>query len=240
MGLRMGLRLLRDLRSYYHGSRGRDQSEFYDLESRLPYFDHVDRILGRHKRRVITGFLLGSRFGGDPVLDLGCGIGTLARALARRGERVIGVDVSPRKITRARVRGSDGGPGTVEYHVGDLLDLGRGGELDRALRRSMREDALRFRRVLAADVIEHLPTQPIETARKIRDLLLPDGQLVASVPSRLCLRDPGHQWRLLPSQWEEVFLAAGFRVAARRMSRIYWYRLMTPLPLAMVFDLRRA
>jgi hypothetical protein len=45
--------LLGALRSYYRGCQHRDLQEFYDLESRLPYFDHVSRILGVHKRRIL-------------------------------------------------------------------------------------------------------------------------------------------------------------------------------------------
>jgi len=234
----IGLKLLRDLRSYYHGSRDRDQSEFYDLESSLPYFDQVSWILGRHKRQVILEFLLGSHTREEPLLEVGCGIGTLARVLARRGEWVIALDISARKIARAPGLGS-GGSGSIDYHVGDLRELGQKGPLDAALRRSLGGKALGFRRIIACDVLEHLPIEPAETVRKLRDLLLPGGQLIASVPSRLCLGDPGHIWRLLPADWEEVFRASGLRVLGRRMSRIYCYRLRTPLPLAMVFDLRR-
>jgi SAM-dependent methyltransferase len=54
------------------------------------------------------------------VLDLGCGEGWLARALAEHGIRVTGVDASPALIEAARERG--GG----EFHVRayDQLDLG--------------------------------------------------------------------------------------------------------------------
>jgi SAM-dependent methyltransferase len=228
--------LLSDLRSYYRGSRGRDQVEFYDLESRLPYFDHVNRILCREKRRVILEFLLPPGPGEDPILDVGCGIGTMARVLSGRGEEVVGLDISPRKIARARAARGRAERGRIRYVTGDLRGLGERGSVDRTL---SPEGAPRFRRIIAADVLEHVPDEPAETAARLRRLLPPGGQLVASVPSRLCIRDPGHIWRLLPAEWEEVFVKAGLEPARRRMSRVYWFRLRTPLHLAMVFDLRR-
>ena len=57
------------------------------------------------------------------------------------------------------------------------------------------------------------------------------------MPSRLCVNDPGHFWRLLPDEWERIFVASGFRIQRRHMSRLCWYGLPTPLPLAMVYEL---
>lgn len=38
----------------------------------------------------------------DHVIDIGCGVGRLTRALARRGDRVTAIDVSAEMLTRAR------------------------------------------------------------------------------------------------------------------------------------------
>lgn len=51
---------------------------------------------------------------GATVLDFGCGIGRVARAMAARGAEVIGLDVSPVMIAEARRRG-----GEARYLVGD-------------------------------------------------------------------------------------------------------------------------
>jgi 2-polyprenyl-3-methyl-5-hydroxy-6-metoxy-1,4-benzoquinol methylase len=65
---------------------------------------------------------------GTPALDIGCGIGRWTRMLARRGARVVGVDLSPTMIDEARLRTVRAGlTSRVEYAIGDLrtLDLGR-------------------------------------------------------------------------------------------------------------------
>ncbi len=68
----------------------------------------AERLLG------IAGEVEGKR-----VLDAGCGEGHLARALARRGARVLAIDASPRLIELARRADPDAGLG-IEYAVVDL------------------------------------------------------------------------------------------------------------------------
>lgn len=55
------------------------------------------------------------------VLDFGCGIGRVARALAPKAARVIGLDLSPGMIAEARRRSA--GLGNVEWLVGNGRDL---------------------------------------------------------------------------------------------------------------------
>jgi SAM-dependent methyltransferase len=73
------------------------------------------------------------RLRGLQVIDLGCGEGRFARRMARGGARVLGVDLSPALIRRARAaRGRVGNP---RYRVADLTHLHGvpGGRYDRAL-----------------------------------------------------------------------------------------------------------
>ena len=46
---------------------------------------------------------------GRDALELGCGAGWWSIALARRGARVVGLDLSPRRLAQARERGADAG-----------------------------------------------------------------------------------------------------------------------------------
>jgi SAM-dependent methyltransferase len=234
------VQLWRDLRSYYRGCRDRDLREFYDLESRLPYFDHVSRILGAHKRRLLLRWIC-QKPAHRPVLEFGSGIGTFARQLGRRGYRVVAIDISTAKTVKARrltAKHAQGRRPMVCHFVGDLRQLGADSDLDLEIQRAYHWSALPpFDMLLAADVLEHVPDPPGQTLRHIHRLLAPNGRFFTSVPSRLCINDPGHFWTLLPEEWETVFHDSGFHIVHRQMSRLYWYGLPTPLPLAMVYEL---
>lgn len=60
----------------------------------------------------------------SPVLDSGCGTGEHALMLAARGVEVMGVDLSPTAIARARQKAADRGL-TATFQVGDVLALDR-------------------------------------------------------------------------------------------------------------------
>ena len=63
---------------------------------------------------------------GDVVLDLGCGAGidTLLAALAiRPGGRVIGLDMTPEMVERARLNARDGGFDNVEIQQAAIEDI---------------------------------------------------------------------------------------------------------------------
>lgn len=59
------------------------------------------------------------------ILDVGCGNGYFGRALARRGARVTGIDISPRMIEHAK-RQEAAEPLGIEYHVLDAAVLPAG------------------------------------------------------------------------------------------------------------------
>ncbi|WP_428484719.1 magnesium protoporphyrin IX methyltransferase [Rhodopila sp.] len=65
---------------------------------------------------------------GARILDAGCGTGALAVEAARRGAHVVAIDLSPTLVGLARERLPHSlGAGTIDLHVGDMLDptLGR-------------------------------------------------------------------------------------------------------------------
>ncbi|MBI2372727.1 MAG: class I SAM-dependent methyltransferase [Deltaproteobacteria bacterium] len=76
------------------------------------------------ERASALGWLRGPR-----TLDLGTGTGAVARALARRGLVVTGLDVSPEMVEAARARSA--GAGALDFVVGRAEATGRPeGELD--------------------------------------------------------------------------------------------------------------
>ena len=98
---------------------------------------------------------------GALVLDLGCSQGLLAAPLARRGVRVVGVDVRP---------ASEVSPALERYHQRDLetpLELPEGRVFDY---------------VVCADVLEHV-VHRAELLRSVRRYLKPDGRLLISTPN---------------------------------------------------------
>jgi methyl halide transferase len=66
---------------------------------------------------------------GKTILEMGCGTGTNAIELARRGYRVTAVDLVPMAIQRAREKARTAVV-TVAFHAGDLTTIDLGGPYD--------------------------------------------------------------------------------------------------------------
>ena len=134
-------------------------------------------------RRLLSGAELGAenartafrRVGVQPgwnVIDCGCGpiggLAVLAEMVGPAG-RVVGVDVSPAAVQRARAVVAALELGNVEVVAGDLHDLDAaalGGPFDLAFTRAF---------------LMH-QADPVRTLRRIADLLRPGGWLVAQEP----------------------------------------------------------
>lgn len=104
---------------------------------------------------------------GKDVVDVGCGGGALVRALAARGARVTGVEISEEQLAAA-VAGDNGGTG-ARYLVGraERLPLEDGSV-----------DAVVFMRTL-----HHVPTaELLDALREARRVLRPDGMVYVSEP----------------------------------------------------------
>jgi SAM-dependent methyltransferase len=85
----------------------------------------VCRPFNVHMHRVLDPVL--SLPPGSAVLDAGCGTGTVARWLAERGHRVLGIDLEPPEDATTGAAGPVPlpGGGTLWLRRGDILDLPR-------------------------------------------------------------------------------------------------------------------
>ena len=95
--------------------------------ARLTSDEPVSRIratvrAGRDRMRETLLDWLPADLSGHRVLDAGCGTGALAFELARRGAKVLGIDLSPTLIGLARSRIPPSLGSRLELRVGDMLD----------------------------------------------------------------------------------------------------------------------
>src|SRR5437870_3063331 len=148
---------------------GLPEPEKYErLVERMPglWWSHAGPFAGLHElnavrveyfRAVFNGF------GGKRVLDVGCGGGILAEALASEGARVTGIDPSERSLTAARDHAQRAGL-AIDYRRGTAEDLKAAG-LDGT-----------YDLVFAVDVLEHVENLD-GTLAGVAAVLAPGGGL---------------------------------------------------------------
>lgn len=107
---------------------------------------------------------------GQRVLDVGCGGGLLAEAMARRGARVTGVDLSGESLQVARLHLLDSGVTGVEYREISAEDLAR--ELPGG-----------FQVITCMELLEHVP-DPAGLVTACARLVGPGGHVIFSTLNR--------------------------------------------------------
>lgn len=170
--------------------------------------------------RKYVSFVLRHLAKGSEVLDIGCGDGTMTRALLAKARRVVGIDLSAECIRRARLGNGDG---RIEYFWTSIEDFTTKDVFDVAI---------------MSEVLEHV-FEPISVLKKVRALLGKHGLLIMSTPNASSLvrrveclpavrqiytawrgRDPGepiseeHFWEYTYQEIEHMLVEAGFRIMA--------------------------
>ena len=172
-------------------------------------FDELmdDYDVARRTDVLVAEFLGPANVSGKLVLDAGCGVGGLTRALVAGGAHVVALDIGARlaATTRSRYR--------CDAIVGTITALGIA--------------ANTFDAVLSSEAIEHTP-DPKAAVLELYRVVKPGGHLVVSTPNRLWqapvraasalgLRPfDGFENFLWPTQLRRVLERAGARVEQHR------------------------
>jgi 2-polyprenyl-6-hydroxyphenyl methylase/3-demethylubiquinone-9 3-methyltransferase len=126
---------------------------------------------------------------GRQVLDVGCGGGLLAEGMARRGARVLGIDLAPEALAVARLHALESGL-TVEYR--------------QVAAEALAESApAGFDVVTCLEMLEHVP-DPSSIVTALARLVRPGGHVVLSTINRnakafaLAIVGAEYVMRLLP------------------------------------------
>jgi len=97
---------------------------------------------------------------GAKVLDVGCGGGILAEAMARKGGLVTGIDVAPRVLSTAKLHLHESGL-EIDYREITVEDQAR-------------ESPAGFELVSCMEMLEHVP-DPASIIQSVQELLKPGG-----------------------------------------------------------------
>ena len=117
----------------------------------------------KYRIRTILPFVQG-----PSILDVGCGVGSLCRALAKQVETVIGLDGSSTKISRAREINK-------APNVSFVCDLFENWS-----------HSGKFQTITASGILEHIPNTH-SFLKHCLDILSLDGRLIVVVPNALGL-----------------------------------------------------
>ena len=131
-------------------------SEFRPLHQINPLrLDWIDRMAGLSAKRV---------------LDVGCGGGILADAMARRGAQVLGIDLATKSLKVAQLHALEAGTPNVEYR-------------EIAAEALAAEQPSSFDALTCMEMLEHVP-QPASIVRACAQLVKPGGWVFFSTIAR--------------------------------------------------------
>ncbi len=126
---------------------------------------------------------------GTQVLDVGCGGGLLAEGMARRGARVLGIDLAPEALAVARLHAAESGL-ALEYRQVAVEELAESAPAA-------------FDVVTCLEMLEHVP-DPARVVAALARLVRPGGHVVLSTINRnakafaLAIVGAEYLMRLLP------------------------------------------
>jgi 2-polyprenyl-3-methyl-5-hydroxy-6-metoxy-1,4-benzoquinol methylase len=186
-------------------------------------FDELmdDYDLGRRVEVLVDRFL-GGDLQGRLVLDAGCGVGGLTRALVARGARVVALDIGPSLAAETRTRcGCSAVVGTL-----DALAFPAG----------------TFDVVFSTEAIEHT-ADPERSVAELYRVVKPGGHLALTTPNRLWQAPvraasafgwrpyDGYENFLWPSRLRRALIRAGGQVTEHRGLHLWPFqiRLLQPV-----------
>src|SRR5437773_167066 len=136
-----------------------------------------------------------ARLAGKQVLDVGCGGGILADAMARRGAKVLGIDLATKALKVAQLHALEAGTPSVEYR--EIAAEALADEMPGA-----------FDAVTCMEMLEHVPDAP-SVVRACATLVKPGGWVFFSTINRnakafvFAIVGAEHLLRLLPKGTHE-------------------------------------
>lgn len=180
-----------------------------DYISTSPAFVNEERVrwlLRLAEPRTAQGWPLGQA----EALDVACGAGIVAVALAAQVRYVTGMDITPAVLERAEARAREAGVDNVRFEVGDATRLPyRDASFDLVTCTSAFHHLDRPERVMA-EVARVLRPGGAFCAMDITTLEVPSARTRHQVMEQL--RDPSHTTNLTPSAWRRLAQGVSLKI----------------------------